>query len=686
MEKTLKKFTYNRWLIGFIIIGLAAALAVCLHRHKVEENNTTVEMVVDYEGLVQLAEMEGLPVTDVLAQAKEAGITSLAVYETTLKKLSESGKVTATAGADVIKSYSNGTLVDPSWRALVADGTITADNIYVASTKPAIFAEVRIDLIRRFGAERVVDLTIGSNHVLAVKANYEKGIKWHLGMPSDEMKSVEDAGFYIVARPTNYEKVSEDDVRTVFERIAPYKISDVVFSDKEVLGATKQVDVTAALMKEHGYTLGLIEHPLQLQFFKQEGLMELAQGVEYQAARVYSIPKDEQVKMKLPEAVERWITTDQERNIRINLLRIFEEPQTNMTLMETNMKYFTEVKKGLVEKGFTIGKAGTYEQYYPSKLLLILITMGAVAAGVLYVSLIYPIRDRVKYMMFGVISLVLCVPYFIGTGNLVRTVVALASASLFPALAMTYQLDRWKNGTFAKHTSMVKIIVGALVAIFTTTALSFIGGAYVGSVLADIRYLLEVTIFRGVKLTFVMPIILVGIAFLTRFNLFEGQDYAGSFLSQVKKILNTPIYVKSLVAFAIAGLAALIFIGRSGHTAGVPVPGIELKFRAFLEQALYARPRSKELLIGHPAFMLAIMAVYKKWPRILFFCLVIVATIGQGSLVETFAHIRTPIFMSFVRGLGGVILGAGVGIIAMFGAHLLYKLSSYIGRDTAKHE
>ena len=119
---------------------------------------------------------------------------------------------------------------------------------------------------------------------------------------------------------------------------------------------------------------------------------------------------------------------------------------------------------------------------------------------------------------------------------------------------------------------------------------------------------------------------------------------------------------------------------------GVPVPAIELKLRAFLEQVFYARPRSKELFIGHPAFMLAVMAVYKKWPNILFFVLVIVATIGQGSLVETFAHLRTPVFMSFMRGLGGLVLGAGVGMIAMFFAHLLYNLSSYVGRGTTKDE
>ena len=49
----------------------------------------------------------------------------------------------------------------------------------------------------------------------------------------------------------------------------------------------------------------------------------------------------------------------------------------------------------------------------------------------------------------------------------------------------------------------------------------------------------------------------------------------------------------------------------------------------------------------------------------IFFGLALIATIGQGSMVETFAHMRTPVFMSFMRGIGGIVLGAGIGAIAM---------------------
>jgi cellobiose-specific phosphotransferase system component IIC len=86
---------------------------------------------------------------------------------------------------------------------------------------------------------------------------------------------------------------------------------------------------------------------------------------------------------------------------------------------------------------------------------------------------------------------------------------------------------------------------------------------------------------------------------------------------------------------------------------------------------MYARPREKEFLIGHPAFYLAVYAAYNKWPKVLQLLLVMAASIGQGSLVQTFCHVRTPVLMSYVRAGDGFVLGAVLGIILLIVVVLL---------------
>ena len=110
-----------------------------------------------------------------------------------------------------------------------------------------------------------------------------------------------------------------------------------------------------------------------------------------------------------------------------------------------------------------------------------------------------------------------------GNGTKIRVLAALASANVFPALAVIWQLDRVREILAKPGTSIGRIIVTGAIALFVSGALSYVGAAYLSGSLADTEYLLEVNIFRGIKLTFVLPIILVAIAFLQRFDVFDGR-------------------------------------------------------------------------------------------------------------------------------------------------------------------
>ena len=675
----MKQFQYNKVLIAFIFVGLIAALLIDVARWRAEEVNKQVDLAINYEDLVQLAEQEGKPVPEVLQAAKEAGITSLAVYETTFKKLNASGKATAIAGSELVANYHSGVLTDPAWRALVENGTIKGSDVCVVGHDARTYKEVKEDLLRRLGAARVSAVTVEGAEILVVKANYEVFLKMDLGMPTDEMQEVNEAGFFVLARPTNYIGCTPEDVDAVFHRLEDYRISEIVFSGSQMLGAPKSLQTTIDRFKERNFVLGLIEDTTQLQFYQQDGLAEVPKGIGYDhVARLYAIPKDEQPKLKIETAVERWANTDMERNIRINLLRTYEKPAPGMTLFETNMHYIEATAEAVEAHGFTLGPAGTFESWYAPRLLRAVLMLGVAAAAVLYLSLItHRLQPRTLYALFALLAFVFAAPILMGSGTKMRLVAAFLSANLFPALAVIWQLDRIRAMEPDTKASLWRIIGTAAVALFVTGALSYIGAAYLSGALADVEYFLEFSIYRGIKLTFVLPIVLVAIAFLTRYDIFDGRmDEGQGVLAQMRQILDMPVKLKSLLIFVLVALAGVVFVARSGHTSGMPVSGLEIKFRTLLEQAFYARPRSKELMIGHPAFMLAALAWCRKWPTMLLFALVLVATIGQGSMVETFAHMRTPVYMSFVRGIGGLVLGCGIGALLMVLVHLWQMILS----------
>ena len=667
----MKKFIYNRILLLAIAIGLIASLVIAGQRHAVEINNSQIDMAMDYYSLFDLAAREGLEFQDVLQQAKDAGLTSIAIYDTTFEKLTEQGKVIAVPGNEIITNYHSGSLVSPLWREMVEANSINPNRLYIIGRVLRNYEETKQDLILRLGEDRVRSFAVGEIEVLEIKALYGDCMKMPLGISTDELEIARDAGFNILARPANFADCTPEKIRAVFERLEDFPISEIVFDGKEVLGASNHVDVTAEEMKKRNYTLGLIEHVTQLKFYPQLGYEELAEKLGYnKIARLYAVPKDEQPKLLLDTIVNRWVTTDHERNIRINLLRTYEKPAPDMTLLETNLKYIRDVSERLKAQGYTLGKADTFEIYYPNKILRVLVIIGVVAALILYLSLIsrrINSNEKFQVRLFAVFAIVFAVPVLAGEGLTVRTVAALLSANLFPALAIIWQLDRIRflkvKAQVENELSTVQIIWLSVASLFITSVMSMIGAAYLSGALSDVKFFLEFEIFRGIKLTFILPLVLVAVAFLQRFNVIDEVRKNVPAMQQFKEILEMNITVKTLLGALFVLAAFVVLIARSGHTAGMPVSGAEIKIRAMLEHFFYARPRSKEIFIGHPAFILAISAFLKKFPKMICFILILAATIGQSSMVETFAHMRTPIFMSFMRGVDGVIPGAMIGAV-----------------------
>ena len=250
-----------------------------------------------------------------------------------------------------------------------------------------------------------------------------------------------------------------------------------------------------------------------------------------------------------------------------------------------------------------------------------------------------------------------------------RQLLAFVSACVFPVLSMIVVVEWWES-VKVRCKCMVQFLMRTTVQLGAAVAMSLCGAAMISALLGDIRFFLEIDIYRGVKLTFIMPVLLMLLWYVKRFNIFGGKT-GGGLIADIRYLLSTHIKLEHLFILGVLAFVAYIFVGRSGHTSGVPVWGIELKMRALLEQLMYARPRTKEFMIGHPAFFVAAYTAYYKAPRLWQMILVAGAVIGQGSLVQTFAHMRTPVIMSYIRALDGYWLGAVIGIAAVVVLNLL---------------
>lgn len=678
----------SMWLMVLAVcIGLLCAIYLCVQRNTLEEQSMTVEQAMDYDAVVSMARNDGYDLDTALEMCRKAGVTSFTIYDTTLNKLTQRGEMSLVTKIGNQLYYPQLGITDTSFDYYLVGKPKDQQDLY--------FDEVLADLKTRLGSDKVKDLSNGQYRIAGIQGVMPALGDVNLGILSADAKTISDHGFKVILRPTNYSNPTKEQVDAFFARADKIQnVSGVMFVGKEVLGYTpvdakrkEMLEYTAEQMKKRNLPFYMIEAANQLQYDQQDGMYDLAGLLHYHTARTYAMSKEELDKVTPGEAAMRYYISDLERNDRVNLFAMYKKPKHGMNLTQTNLDYVKTVSDKLKARGYTLGQASILPPYYPSRVLIAVAAAGAACGFVFVLNLLIPLSNGKNYLLMMLGILLGVAGAVIAKGALFLQVWAIGCAVAAPTAAILLALDHWKKKNLVKKLSYARVLRDGTAGLFCAVVIAMIGGLYIAGMLGNIRFMMEFDFYRGVKLTFILPLLLVAIGYLRRFPI-KGQSLASPQDLKVfaKDFLNIPIKMGTLILIGVIGFVALIFIGRSGHTEGVPVPGAEVAMRRFLENAMYARPREKEFLIGHPAFYLMVAAFYRKWPQLLHFFLVIAASIGVGSMVETFAHIRTPFLMSFIRGINGWISGMVIGICLIIVIAIVRYLTIWLGKRVNSHD
>lgn len=670
---------YSPVLLFFVIIGLIASLYLVYERNHVEQVQNGIENIVDYDAVLRASSYEKRSSDEAFNELKAAGVTAMAIYDRTLEKASDAGQVVILNANDA-----------KELGVIGASPSNGATYILQVPGKEGYFREIREDLEHRLGINKVHLVNTMQGPAIEIKDIPAESLKtMKLSISRLQAKEVINRDFNVIVRPSNFKNETKDDVALVFRRIDGLpRIHGMVFVGKEVLGYPNDIDTTLQYLNQKHIPVAGIEAINQLQYDPQQGFDQMANANRYSVGRLYTVSKDEMKKLSPAEVSQWFYISDIERNIRFNLFPIYEEGIGNKTALETSIGYIKDVNDKLSERGFQFGEPSVYPPYYPNALLVVLAMSGAISLSVMVLNMLCSMKHHKQLVLYFTLLLISVVLYVVTHGTLITQLWALASAIAAPVAGMVFLMDHWKGYGSKKKVGALKASLLAVAYLVGATLIAFIGGMYIASMLGNTRFFMEFALFRGVKLTFVLPILLTAIAFLQRFPLWKGKvihstEDAKTFVKDFLTI-DIKLYVLFIAGFLAA--VAIIFVGRSGHTAGVPVPGFEIALRRFLENTLYARPREKEFLIGHPALVLASFAVLRKWPTLIHFVLTVAGVIGIGSMVETFCHIRTPVLMSIMRGIDGLWIGILIGLVAIIAVRLVMYIITWYQAKGASHE
>ena len=639
-------------LYALIAVGVLAGLFAASKRYSVEQKNRRVELALEYTEVKQLAQLSGQPFDSVLQRFKSAGATSLAITEDTIASLESQGELHVQQWSGVGPTI---TVSRPEVFARIRDG-LKAKGLAVDDKRSS-------EQDTYFEADTDEDEAPDNKEPegFAVHADYTTLRPLGIGLDPAAVEVTMKAGLQPVGRIANFPAVNPDRMRTVLAAVKAQGVETVIFQGLEVLGYRGEEKAAAEALQNAGLQYG------QVEFGKQKGDEKLGAALKGEFVRVHSIGEGEMGTLDENEAIDRFVRAARERNIRLCYIRLLTTagfPAAGYDPIASNAdKFLRKISEGIARgHEMSFGPAHLYDDTGAPSAVFDVIALGVAAGLTLLLIRVAPVSDRAAWLTLVIGGLV-CVGAVMALGDTGRRLVALLAALVFPTLACLRRDVLAGEGEPPTPLNRSAAAISAIRGLIAASAVTSLGIVSVVGLLASRTFIVKVNQFLGIKAAHAVPIVIIGliaIAGLPALNRPLGEEWA-RIRARIQAFLSEPTRVGPLLIALIALAALTLIVARTGNDPGVGVSGVELKFRALLDRFLPVRPRTKEFLVGHPAFILALALWYRGRKRIAL-PLFVVGVIGQVSILNTFCHTHTPLYLSFIRDVTGLVFGTVIGL------------------------
>lgn len=701
----------DKLVILLICFSLLVGIYTIYQRVEIERQYKTAEIVLDYNEMEKFADSSENDLSFWLKEFKDYGAQSVAIQEETLLRLIEQGKpLRAEIVSQLIKNYNWQADYNPEIVTLIEEKDITSNDVIVTTEDGTLYNYLISGLSERYNQELFSTYTLDNVYYIILHGTNEdiyysdtqkvnnlmgKGVyelkrvldsrlmNIGIGYDDEKINLAKDAGLDVILRPINFPTYNEKLTDVYKASNEKYNLEPRIYllHGKEILGYPENEHSLLEYVNDENIAIGLIESSTQREHLDGEGLDDLVEDSGYNGLRVFTLwdyirERNKYYNYEGAEEIEntmfRAIT---ERNIRVIYFKpFFEEEKSSKYLTDTEEyeRTFDSLEQRLNEHNIKLGKAEAIEEFHIGAKRLAVLSFGITLASIFLFIKMFNIKDKRACYLYILSIPAAFIPLVMR--SIAEKGFAFAAAVVFSGLGIYFFMIQIKKiyDSYDKF-SISKIIIYSTVILTGSIAISLAGAVFVDSMLADVKYFIEMDIFRGVKFAQILPFGIFALMFLIYFINKDNEDPFKSVVNTSIKLLNKDIKIYYGIIAGVIGIVAYIYISRTGHETNVQPSNIEMITRNFMEYVLLARPRTKEFLIAFPAIFVAVYAATKKSE---FFTglFMLASAIGTSSVINTFSHLRTPIYLSFARTVIALGFGIVIGCIAVLVIDLLYKI------------
>lgn len=634
-------------LIAIMVIGFLVSAYMVYQIERIDRASRTVEIAVDFDDVLTIAKENALDPAELFATLGEAGASAVGLREAPMYRYRREGTVIVSTGSDILAQWTATGTAHPDLTELLESGEIKPFPTYVLTSDGELARKIEHKAKIKF-QRPVRFFELENLYVIEVNEDFNRVNGLRLGVDANDVALIRSAGLRIVPRPDNvYMRSVEAAKETMQEFLTLPRnfLSAVVFEGTETTGNTRYLRQVADELNRVNIPFGIIEF-----MERQGGTQSLLAQTNFNVVLVHPSNND----------IDAYANSVRERRVRMVYLRL---QTSDPDILRKGPSMLKELTEKLNRYGYTTGPAVAFPDLRFPRIVRLVPVLGLAAACTLLFSSILGGSNLLLgiLLLLSFLGLGGLIPIF--TGNRIFQLFSILAAGVFASLAVvSQQLNRLPE-TPLDNRAAVKY---ALLTMLRTTLVVVFGGMYITALTSTRYFLTGAALFHGVKLVHTLPIILV--AFLALWRIYYGhvEKWSVSAVWQMlKKTLYSPIVVLWLILIGLIGVFIYFYIGRTGHTAGVPVSALELQVRRILGEVLLVRPRFKEFLIGHPLSLLALVCLAKGSRSALTTTLTVIGAIAPVSIANTYMHFTTPTPFTdaTIRTFNGLWLGMVFGLI-----------------------
>ena len=679
----IKDFLFSPFLlIAIILLSMITAFPQLLVRHEAEQKNKTVDILLPYGELLEKVQLHGggaITSGEALNNFREAGIGGLLFREQSVNDLKKRGELQVFEGAELFAAYRGGR--GEGWINTLGDlGEILPGRFYMEIYEETLWERAHYYLSHKYRDVSIHQALAGPGRpgILSLPGDISRWEEEGLGFPAPDIEAAAAQDFNIYLQLATWPGADAENIAALMiplKELPP--LSGLLFRDAKLPGVPGKTALLAEELKKLSAPLVTIE------FFDRQtpNLNRLTRSLdEKEILRLHAITRGEMEELSKQRIVQRFRLAAAERNNRLLLLRFGGEKLLGTAWLDYNTDIINNVAETLVEARFNLGKPQPYTSLPFSRLSIMVLGAGVIAAAVL---LLRRIGFTIPLATAAGIAALLLTAALLGMGgrfggidniDLTRKGLALGATLIFPILAVLTA-----SPYLGSHSLKQTLRAFALI-----SAISLAGALLLAALLSDLLYMVKLAQFSGVKLALGLPPLLL----LLYFSFTETRELKRDSVTnpnlralwqRLSHFMEQPLVVGTALAAVLLAVLLYIYLSRAGNES-IFVSDLELRFRLLLDNILTVRPRTKEFLIGHPFMLLAIYFGFRFRGGPV---LVSLGAIGQVSLINSFAHLHTPLLVTLIRTFWGLALGILLGLLVLAVVkYLRIQISGLKNKDT----